>query len=66
VPTWASRPYKGLPDADPKGERAPGATRTHTGQPLRLVPLPLGYESVEPLARLERAAFPLRGGRSAR
>ena len=57
---WANCPYKELPAARPKGHGALGAPRTHAGQPFRLVPLPLGYESIEPLRGVEPRKPPVR------
>src|SRR5262249_33874117 len=49
-----------------RGRGVLGAIRTHTGQHLGLVPLPLGYEDSEPQRGVEPRASRLRGGRSGR
>jgi hypothetical protein len=71
-----SRSYKERPGVGPRGVSAPracvrGAGLTHTGQPLRLVPLPLGYADLEPPPgvepghpRYEGGAAAVRGGKA--
>lgn len=46
--------------------RVLGAIRTLTGQPLRLVPLPLGYEDVEPPSGADPDHPPYEGGAASR
>lgn len=50
----ASFPYKGTPDAGPEGMVSPGGFEPPLPTPSTSCLLPLGYEDMEPLPRIER------------
>lgn len=66
VPTRASFPYKGRPDAGPEGIGTLGEIRTHTAHRLGVVPpTVLGYERLRAAVRCRSGPPALRGqGRS--
>jgi hypothetical protein len=58
-------PYKGRAGGRPEGHRVPGATRTHTAQPLMLVPPAVGLRGHGAAIRCRPGSPALRGqGRS--